>query len=228
MQLFFDFPVQPRYSFDNFIVCAGNRTACDFARLLMAEGEIHNLLYVYGAAGCGKTHLLNALGLGISGGESFPVVSCAGVGDRDPLRERVAEASFLLIDDIHLLPGDRRVELWDIFNDFHRRGAKIAVTGEHPPRDLTNVDEHLTSRLMWGLVARIDVSDDSSRRLILRKLADDRQLLLPEEVIEHLLRHCRRDIPSLLEALERLRRASLAEKRKITLRLLREAMPELS
>jgi chromosomal replication initiator protein len=98
------------------------------------------------------------------------------------------------------------------------------ITGLYPPKQLPHLDDHLVSRLLWGLVARMDVTDDESRRMILSKLAEDRQVLLPDEVAEFLLRSVRRDVPSLLEALERISRYSLSVGRKISVKLAKDAL----
>jgi chromosomal replication initiator protein len=244
MQMVFDFPVNPRYGFDNFVVCGGNEIAYRFARML-TEGNTHNLLYVYGPPGSGKTHLLAALGNSLqSGGNDTgdtPAVTLPYISFRDidllyageylaeqasRLGERFRHAPALLIDDIHLIPDNvhLRVELWQIFNDFFDTGRKIAITGTSPPRELPTLDEHLISRLLWGLVAEMDVSDDDSRRLIMKKLAEDRQIKLSADVIDYLLRQTRRDIPSLAESLETMSRHALATGRKISLRLAREVL----
>ncbi|HOS44391.1 MAG TPA: DnaA/Hda family protein, partial [Armatimonadota bacterium] len=77
-----------------------------------------------------------------------------------------------------LLPDDAgcRNALWQLFNDFYIAGHPVVMTGLYPPRELPHIDDHLVSRLLWGLVARVDVSDDHSRRMILKKVADDRQV----------------------------------------------------
>ena len=131
-----------------------------------------------------------------------------------------------MIDDIHLLPDNPhvRTELWQLFNEFHDTARKIAVTGLFPPRELPHLDGHLISRLLWGLVARVDISDDDSLRMIMKKLAEDRNIILPAEVIDHLLVHVRRELPPLIDALERIHRHSLATARRISVRLAREAL----
>jgi chromosomal replication initiator protein len=236
MQLVFDFPPVTRHSFDNFVVCTGNRIAFEFAQRLVGDAA-EQILYLYGPPGTGKTHLLLAIGerLG-SNGEGVPHLSCGASGElypgsdlperESPLVERFRAAPILLVDDIHLVRDTRshREELWHLFNEFYQSGRKIVVTGALPPRELTSVDDHLISRLLWGLVARMDVSDDDSRRLILKKLADDRQIVLPDDVIAYLLIHVRRDLHSLTAAFEALVREALASGRKITLRLARETL----
>lgn len=238
MQLVFDFPVSPRYSFANFVVCGGNRTALEFARRLADPSAGESVLYVHGQPGSGKTHLLMAIGSELYGGAGEPSSLSCGVLDAlprpdsteevSPFVERLLGAPVLLIDDIDLLPDCRllREELWHLFNEFYQSGRKIVVTGAVPPRELTSVDDHLSSRLLWGLVARMDVSDDDSRRLILKKLAADRQIMLPDDVIDYLLLHTRRDLHSLMAAFDILVRHSLATGRKITLRLARQTQEE--
>jgi chromosomal replication initiator protein len=238
MQMVFDFPVHPRYSFDNFVVCSGNELAFRFAKMLGTE-EAHKLLYVYGPPGSGKTHLLSAVGKSLMAGRtdcSIPYISFREIdqlygGEYEAeqssrLAERFRDAPALLVDDVHLIPDNVniRVELWQIFNDFFHSGRMIAVTGLYHPRELPTLDDHLISRLLWGLVARVDVSDDDSRRLIMKKLAEDRQVVLPADTIDYLLLHTRRDIPSLKEMLESLSRHALATGRKISLRLAREVL----
>ena len=232
MQMIFEFPVLPRFSFENFVVCAGNKTAYQFAQKIATGDATENLLYVYGPEGSGKTHLLTALA-GALGGEYFSFRDAQALYAGSPasegssrLAERFAGAASLILDDLHLLPDDQqvRVELWELFNACYSSGRKIAIAGLTPPKELPHLDGHLTSRLLWGLVARMDVSDDGSRRMILKKLAEDRQMSLPEEVIDLMLLKVRRDIPSLVYALETINRYAIATKRKIALRLAKEAL----
>lgn len=239
MQLVFDFPVNPKYSFDNFVVCSGNETAYRFAQRLTDEGEPENLLYLHGPSGSGKTHLLMAVGARFSERVGLSSVPCISFKDVDEvyggeypaeavskLAECFRDAPALLVDDIHLIPDQQsvRVELWQLFNDFYQAGRPIAITGFYPPKELPTLDGHLISRLLWGLVARVDISDDDSRRLIMKKLAGDRQIVLPSDVIDYLLLHVRRDVPSLIEALDSISRYALAAKRKVSVRLTREAL----
>ncbi len=245
MQLIFEFPVNPRFTFENFVVCEGNRTAFHFAKMVTCGIEGDNLLYVYGPRGSGKTHLLMAAGEELLRGKgeridgpggAVPYLSFKNIDEVyegsypaesvSKLGERFRDSSVLLVDDIHLIPDNDsiRVELWQVFNDFYNAGKKIIITGLNPPKELPNIDGHLVSRLLWGLVAGMDVSDDESRRMILKKLSEDRSVILPADVAEYMLARVRRDIPSLREALETVNRYALSCKRKITVRLAREVL----
>lgn len=230
MQLVFDFPIKPQYSFSNFVRCCGNEAAFAFANRLLTADAGENLLYLHGAAGSGKTHLLSAIGreLAAAGQTEIPVIPVAQLQPKDHIATftMLRTLPALLLDDLHLLAddGSLRVALWQLFNDFYESGRKIAATASLPPKELTTLDEHLQSRFMWGLVAKLDISDDTSRRMIMQKLAEDRQIILPEEVTGYLLVHLPRDIDSLTAALDRIKLHSFATGRKISLRLTRELL----
>jgi chromosomal replication initiator protein len=236
MQLVLDFPVTPRFSFDNFVVCSGNETAFRFAQRLVESHAEESILYLYGPSGSGKTHLLEACAAAIAqnadSGLQPPLFSFRETPGIAPqtiaslLQRRFHDAPALLIDDIHLAPADQflKGQIWQLFNDFHAVGRPIVITGLNPPKELANLDEHLVSRLLWGLVARVDVSDDDSRRMIMRKLSVDRQIVIPEDTVDYLLRHLPRDIPSLITTLDRIVRHSLATGRKVSIRLVSELM----
>lgn len=219
MQQFFDFPVSPSFSFESFIPCEGNAAALRFARRVADPGDSENLLYLHGPSGCGKTHLLMAVA-----GARFPYLSLRALHDPQTLVSMFTDAGGLVVDDLHEMPNDPdlRGVLWQLFNEFHTSGRSIALAGLHPPRQLTNLDDHLTSRLLWGLVANLDTSDDNSRRMILKKVADDRQIRIPDDVVDYILATTSREVGVLISFFNQLYRFSMAEKRRITLPLARE------
>ncbi len=224
MQPALHLPVSPRYDFTSFVSCDGNATALEFSRRLTEPCSGEQLLYLYGPSGCGKTHLLHAVGHRFGA----QVISCNEFTDRaaggEHLLHRSDHQPALLVDDLHDLPDTPalRQALWEAFNRFHSAGLPIALAAHVPPRELCNLDDHLISRLLWGLVARLDVRDDNSRRMLIAKLAADRQILLPDEVASWLLTVLPRDVGSLMNACETLYRAALEQQRRITLRLARE------
>ncbi len=227
MQQFFEFPITPAFTFESFVVCDGNSAGLQFARRIANSADPENLLYIHGPSGSGKTHLLKAIcqELESSGSTGVHYLSCREVVTAQELVDRFSVAPALLLDDIHLLTNDAamRAGLWQVFNDFYGTGRKVALAGLFPPRELPYLDDHLVSRLLWGLVARVDASDDRSRRMILKKIADDRQVRVPEEVIEFVLVNTSREVGDLISSFEAIYRLSMSKNRKITLPLARES-----
>jgi chromosomal replication initiator protein len=227
MQRFFEFPVTPDFNFASFVVCDGNGAALQFARRIADPADPENLLYLHGPSGSGKTHLLKAIvgALGTAASAQVRYLSCRETFAAEDLSVRFADSAALLVDDLHLLPddGDTRAALWQLFNDYYGTGRKIAMAGLYPPRELPCLDDHLVSRLLWGLVTGVDASDDHSRRMILKKVADDRQVRVPDEVMEYILSTTSREVGELISSFDALYRLSMAEKRRITLPLARTA-----
>jgi len=219
MQQFFDFPITPSFSFDSFISCEGNVAALRFARRIADSSDSEALLYLYGPSGSGKTHLLRS----IAGGR-FPYLALHASLSPEQLVSTFCAADGLVVDDLQHMPDDPdlRRALWQLFNEFHTSGRTIAMAGVLPPRDLANMDDHLTSRLLWGLVARLDTSDDNSRRMIIKKVAEDHQIRVPDDVVDYILATTSREVGALITFFHRLYRFSMAEKRRITLPLARE------
>jgi chromosomal replication initiator protein len=218
LQQALDLPITPRYGFENFIACTGNSTALEFSRRITNPAEPEKLLYLYGPAGSGKTHLLHAIGRRLAG-EQYQVLSC-----RTLTVPVSATSNLLLVDDLDQLPDqpELRNTLWEAFNQQYSSGHTLALAGRFAPKELPTIDEHLISRLLWGLVARLDVSDDRSRQMLIAKLAQDRQIILPDDVATWLLTVLPRDVGSLVSACDALYRAALQRKCRITLRLARE------
>jgi chromosomal replication initiator protein len=218
MQQFFDFPVSPSFCFDSFVSCEGNASALRFALRIADPADSECLLYLYGPSGSGKTHLLRSIA-----DMHFPYISLRENISPQNLIETFGSSDGLVVDDLQEMPDDpdMRGVLWQLFNEFHSSGRIIAMAGSLPPRDLTNMDEHLTSRLLWGLVARLDTSDDHSRRMIVKKVADDRQIRIPDDVVEYILATTSREVGALISFFNQLYSLSMAEKRRITLPLAR-------
>ncbi len=225
MQQFFDFPMTSAYSFDSFVACDGNAAALQFARRIADPSDAENLLYLHGPAGSGKTHLLQSIARSLCPAESACYLTCRDSFSARELAARFSGASGLVVDDLHLLPDEAalRDALWQLFNDFYSSGRKVALAGLLPPRELPHLDDHLVSRLLWGLVARVDATDDHSRRMILKKIAADRQVRVPDDVVDYILMTASREVGALIAAFEALFRLSMAEQRRITLPLARQS-----
>lgn len=219
MQQIFDFPITPSFSFDSFVSCEGNAAALRFALRIADPTDPEKLLYLHGPSGSGKTHLLKSIAI-----NDIPYISLRDQSDPETIMAAFSGANGLVVDDLQAMPDDSRLRgtLWQLFNEFHTSGRTIAMAGQHPPRELTNLDDHLTSRLLWGLVARLDTSDDHSRHMILKKVADDRQIRVPDDVVDYILATTSREVGALIDCFNQLYRFSMSEKRRITLPLARE------
>ncbi|MDD2851297.1 MAG: DnaA/Hda family protein [Desulfuromonadaceae bacterium] len=219
MQQFFDFPVVQNFSFNSFIPCEGNAAALRFAQRVADPADSECLLYLHGPSGSGKTHLLRAIAA-----VGFPYISFHEQPTSEQLVATFSAERGLVIDDLQNMPDepDLRRALWQLFNDFHTSGRTIALAGTTAPRALPNMDDHLTSRLLWGLVARLDISDDASRRMILKKVADDRQIRVPDDVVDYILATTNREVRSLLDFFNKVYSTAMVEKRRVTLPLVRE------
>ena len=217
--------VPPHYGFETFIPCSSTLTALEFARRCADPADPEKLLYLYGPGGSGKTHLLHAIGRQVAGPDC-QVFSCADMQPENTgkLLEEMSDLPALLLDDLDRLPDSAtlRTMLWEAFNRQHTARRPLALAGRSAPRELHNLDEHLTSRLLWGLVASLELSDDRARQMLIGKLAHDRQIRMPEEVAAWLLTMLPRDAEALVAASDELYRAALATGRKITLKLARE------
>ncbi len=226
MQRILDFPLNEVMNFGNFVECDGNAASLRFARRIADPDDSEHLLYIHGPSGSGKTHLLRSVEHEISVGSPSIYLSCREMPTTDILMRHFGNAEALILDDIHLLPDDRGVKsaLWQLFNDFSGKGMRVVMAGTFPPRELSSLDDHLVSRLLWGLVSRVDVTDDNSRRMILQKAAYDRQVRVPDDVLDYLLKTGSREAGYLVRCIELLYRLSLETKRKITLSLLKEAL----
>ncbi len=219
MQQFFDFPAIQSFSFDSFVPCEGNAAALRFSLRIVDPADPESLLYLYGPPGSGKTHLLRSIA-----GSRFPYLSLREPLEPGRLVSLFSAAGALVVDDLDKMPDDPdlRRALWQLFNEFHTSGRIIAMAGAEPPRNLVTIDDHLISRLLWGLVAQLDTSDDSSRRMIIKKVADDHQIRIPDEVVDYILATTSREVGALITSFHQLYRFSMAEKRRITLPLARE------
>lgn len=219
MQQFFDFPITPSFSFDSFVSCEGNAAALRFALRIADPTDPEKLLYLHGPSGSGKTHLLKSIAT-----DNIPYISLREQSDPEMIMSLFTGAQGLVVDDLQAMPDDSglRGTLWQLFNEFHTSGRTIAMAGQHPPRELTNLDDHLSSRLLWGLVARLDTSDDHSRAMIIKKVSDDRQIRVPDDVVDFILATTSREVGALIDSFNRLYRYSMSEKRRITLPLARE------
>ena len=175
-------------------------------------------LYVWGAPGSGRSHLLRAtVAMAREHGRPTHLLAAEDIDDGLP---ETADA-LVAIDDVDQLSADAQIGLFNAFNRSRGNGQSLLLTGPVAPLGL-RLREDLRTRIGQCLIYEVQPLDDDSRATILATLAERRGLRLADEVVDFLLRHGRRELSSLLAVLDALDAASLERKRPITLPLLRE------
>ncbi|MCK0512548.1 DnaA regulatory inactivator Hda [Aromatoleum buckelii] len=213
-QLVLDIRPDAPPTLDNFVVGSND----ELVAALDAIGPHAAHLYLWGPAGSGRSHLLRAAVAGaLAAGRPALYIPAAEAGDE--LSQ--TGGALLAVDDVDALDAAAQVALFNAFNRARGNGQTLLLAGATAPLQLA-VREDLRTRVGQCLVYEVRPLDDEARAAILRTLAERRGLPLADEVTDFLLRHGRRDLPSLLAVLDALDSASLERKRAVTLPLLRE------
>ena len=210
-QLVLDIRLDAPPTLDNYF--AGDNAALIDALRASAAGQGMAHLYLWGLPGSGRSHLLKAVAQA-AGGHYLRA---------DEVTEPLPEPSLLAIDDVHRLDEAGAIAVFNAFNRARGTDRALVLAGDLAPRSLT-LREDLRTRIGQCLGFEIQPLTDTARSAILSTLATQRGLRIDGDVVSYLMRHGRRDMPSLLGTLDALDRASLERKRAITLPLLREMM----
>ncbi|NMG43646.1 DnaA regulatory inactivator Hda [Aromatoleum toluvorans] len=218
-QLVLDIRPDAPPTLDNFVV-GGNEELIAALRALAdpPPSPLPGHLYLWGAAGCGRSHLLRGA-LAAAIGRPTACIAAHEVGHELPQTPGL----LLAVDDVDGLDDDAQIALFNAFNRSRGLGQTLLLAGNAAPRRLV-LREDLRTRIGQCLIYEVRPLDDESRAAILATLAARRGLRLADDVIDFLMRHGRRDLPSLLAVLDALDTASLERKRAVTLPLLREMM----
>src|SRR5918998_364400 len=213
-------PFKVKYTFDTFVIGAGNRFA-HAAALAVSEtpGVVYNPLFIYGGVGLGKTHLLHAVGQYVEDqepGMRVRYVTCENftndfinsVRDNAPLgfQKRYRENDVLLIDDIQFLEGkvETQEAFFHTFNALYEENKQIVITSDRHPKYIPTLENRLVSRFEWGLVTDIQPPDLETRIAILRKKALMDQLQVDDEVLTFIASKVSTNIRELEGALVRI------------------------
>lgn len=212
--------LDPRFTFESFVIGAANRLAAAAARRVAeSPGVSYNPLFIYSASGLGKTHLVMAIGnhaerldpaleVVYSTLEHFmdDVMTAIEAGERDAFRERLGGTGLLLLDDVQFLAGRHRTQeellkVWDIVT---AKGGQVVLTSDRPPQEIDGLDDRLLSRFSGGLIVDIGVPDYETRVAIARRKAEERGQTLNAGVAETLARIAFGNVRELQGALNRL------------------------
>ncbi|WP_434811930.1 chromosomal replication initiator protein DnaA [Microbacterium sp. bgisy189] len=197
-----DTRLNPKYTFDNFVIGQSNRFA-HAAAVAVAEApaKAYNPLFIYGDSGLGKTHLLHAIGdyainlyAGIKvryvSSEEFTndFINSIANNRGSAFQARYRDVDILLIDDIQFLQGRAETQeaFFHTFNQLHDHDKQVVITSDVPPRHLTGFEDRMRSRFEWGLITDVQAPDLETRIAILRKKAQSERLQVPDEVLEYI------------------------------------------
>ena len=209
-------PEQPP-TLNNFIIGANAELVARLRSL--CDTHSFEALYLWGPQGCGKSHLLAATAEAARAKRPLTFLRGAEAGAELAL----APGSLLVIDDVQELAAEAQVALFRAFNASRFLGLALLLAGTEPPLRL-ELREDLRTRIGQTLIYEIQSLSDDEKGAALRRHAIERGMLMDAGVVHYLLRHGRRDLPSLMAMLNSLDRASLEQKRPPTLPLLRELM----
>lgn len=211
--------LNPKYTFDNFIVGSSNDlayTACQAVAKI--PGEKYNPLFLYGGVGLGKTHLMQAVGNEILAKNPEKVVryisSATFVNDFiDSIRfkkkgfaDKYRNVDVLIVDDIQFIASKEKTqeEFFHTFNALHQANKQIIISSDKPPRNIPTLTERLRSRFEWGMAIDIQLPDFETRCAILESKAAQVDVVLGREVVEYIANNIKTNVRELEGVLNQL------------------------
>ncbi|MBA4541938.1 chromosomal replication initiator protein DnaA [Thermoactinomyces daqus] len=235
--------LNPRYTFDTFVIGSGNRFA-HAASLAVAEApaKAYNPLFIYGGVGLGKTHLMHAIGHYVLdhtpssrvvyiSSEKFTNEFINSIRDNKTIqfRNKYRSVDILLIDDIQFLAGKEQTqeEFFHTFNALHEANKQIIISSDRPPKEIPTLEDRLRSRFEWGLITDVQPPDLETRIAILRKKSIADNLDVPSEVLAFIADRVDTNIRELEGALIRVVAFSALMNQPVTPELAAEALKDI-
>lgn len=235
--------LNPKYTFDTFVIGSGNRFA-HAASLAVAEApaKAYNPLFIYGGVGLGKTHLMHAIGHYVLehnpnakvvylSSEKFTNEFINSIRDNKTgeFRDKYRSVDILLIDDIQFLAGKEQTqeEFFHTFNTLHEESKQIIISSDRPPKEIPTLEDRLRSRFEWGLITDITPPDLETRIAILRKKAKADGLDIPNDVMTYIANSIDSNIRELEGALIRVVAYSSLINRDMSAELAAEALKDI-
>ena len=237
--------LNPRYTFDNFVVGSSSRHAHAYS-LAVAEspGKAYNPLFIYGGVGLGKTHLMQAICHSIKNREKTgqskicyltserftnELIDAIQHHSTPAFRQKYRNMDVLVIDDIHFIAGKEATqeEFFHTFNALYDAHKQIIISSDRPPKEISNLQDRLVSRFGWGLTTDIQLPDLETRVAILKKKIEREPVSVPDDVIFFIAQLIKTNIRELEGALIRIIAYSQLEEKPITLGLTKEILKDL-
>ncbi|UCC68195.1 MAG: chromosomal replication initiator protein DnaA [Armatimonadota bacterium] len=237
-------PLNPKYTFANFVVGKSNQFAQAAALAVSrSPAKSYNPLFLYGGVGLGKTHLMQAIGHHVAreqphlrveyvSGDTFTFHVVSSIRDDRfaAFRKKYHEVELWLVDDIQFIAAKERTEseFFQVFNTLYETGRQVVISSDRPPKELQVMDDRLRSRFEWGLIADIKPPDLETRLAILAQKAQAEWVAVPEEVVHYIARMVKSNIRVLEGALIRVLAAASLTGAEITLSLAAEQLRDHS
>ena len=236
-------PLNERYTFETFVIGKSNELAAAAAHAVAeSPGKTYNPLFIYGATGLGKTHLMQAIAHHVC--ERNPATRVLYVGAEQFINEVIesihsrttpelkrryrSDVDLLLVDDVHFLEGKERTqeEFFHTFNALYESNKQIVLTSDRPPKEIPGLEARLVSRFEWGMVADIGQPDLEHRIAILQKKQeqDHLELTIPDDVLRFIAEHVRSNVRELEGCIIKLLLFASLKHREVTIELAREAL----
>ncbi len=235
--------LNPKYTFDTFVAGASNRFAHAAASAVAeAPAKSYNPLFIYGASGLGKTHLLHAIGHYVRqmydgfrvryvNSEEFTNEFINSIRDDKAatFQSLYRDVDVLLIDDIQFLAGkvQTQEEFFHTFNALHNNSKQVVITSDLPPKQLTGFEERLRSRFEWGLITDVQAPDLETRIAILRKKTAQERMSVPDEVLEYIAARITSNIRELEGALIRVTAFASLQREPVDLAVAEQVLRDL-